>query len=411
MDKKIISKRFDDTKLNIGTYYLAPYARTETHVRDAAECGIDFFINIPNNSLILDLLSKYRIGAIVSNVLPNWFGGDGSNAGQLAMTNPIETYQAALDTFADAPNILGIDIGDEPSALDFEHYGRIFDLVQHTFPALQPYLNIYPNYAVKGSNTPEEIQKQLQTNNYAAYIESYCKNVNSDYICFDYYLYSATLSGLYKTLETVSAACKKYHRNLWMVLQVNSNQPDKWIRTDQLRFQAFTAMAFGAKNIIWACYTAGWWYNHVLDKEGNKTEQYDKLKKVNSEIHFLGSEYIKYQHLQTHYIGDFPVPDVESKLELTTSFVSNLRAENNEALLIGEMKSIDNKALFICASNDSCGQIPTSFHVSFHTLDYHVDMFMNKTRISLSPDLNNIFTFSIYSSEGVLLVFIPNKKN
>ena len=31
-------------------------------------------------------------------------------------------------------------------------------------------------------------------------------------------------------------------------------------------------MAFGAENIIWACYTAGWWQaNQVLDSQGNKT--------------------------------------------------------------------------------------------------------------------------------------------
>ena len=34
----------DRTKLNVGAYYLKPYAQTEKHVKDAKECGIDFFV-------------------------------------------------------------------------------------------------------------------------------------------------------------------------------------------------------------------------------------------------------------------------------------------------------------------------------------------------------------------------------
>ncbi|MBQ7915173.1 MAG: hypothetical protein IJ315_00110, partial [Firmicutes bacterium] len=71
---------------------------------------------------------------------------------------------------------------------------------------------------------------------------------------------------------------------MWIVLQVNSKHKEEWISENNLRFQAYTAMAFGAENIIWACYTAGWWHNQVLDEKGEKTQQYEKLKKVNGEI-------------------------------------------------------------------------------------------------------------------------------
>ena len=53
----------DRSKLNIGAYYLKPYAQTERHVKDAKECGIDFFVCLEattNNSEIvaLDLFAK-----------------------------------------------------------------------------------------------------------------------------------------------------------------------------------------------------------------------------------------------------------------------------------------------------------------------------------------------------------------
>jgi hypothetical protein len=62
-------------------------------------------------------------------------------------------------------------------------------------------------------------------------------------------------------------------------------------------------MAFGAESLTWACYTAGWWDNQVVDKQGNKTQQYDKLKKVNSEIHRFGPRYMLYTRRSTSFVG------------------------------------------------------------------------------------------------------------
>ena len=36
--------RMDRTRLNIGTYCLKPYGRTEAHIKDIADCGMDFVI-------------------------------------------------------------------------------------------------------------------------------------------------------------------------------------------------------------------------------------------------------------------------------------------------------------------------------------------------------------------------------
>ena len=37
-----MNKRMDRTKLNIGTYILQPYARSEAHIKDLADAGVDF---------------------------------------------------------------------------------------------------------------------------------------------------------------------------------------------------------------------------------------------------------------------------------------------------------------------------------------------------------------------------------
>src|SRR5574344_1021676 len=66
--------RMDVAKLNIGTYCLAEYARTESHVKDIADCGIDFVVSVPYDQTLLDLFAKYKLGAIVTGVAPGWWG-------------------------------------------------------------------------------------------------------------------------------------------------------------------------------------------------------------------------------------------------------------------------------------------------------------------------------------------------
>ena len=89
--------RMDRSRLNIGAYILQPYAHTEQHVKEIAACGIDFMTCVPNDKNLLDLFQKHNIGAVVSGVLPGWWGGDGKNAGSLSKKNPMEAYEAAAD--------------------------------------------------------------------------------------------------------------------------------------------------------------------------------------------------------------------------------------------------------------------------------------------------------------------------
>ena len=406
----------DRTKINIGTYYLAAYASTEEHVKELAECGIDMVVNMRYDLPTLDLFSKYGVGAIVTGILPGWFGGNGSNAGTMKDTNPIEKYDIAASAFKDHPAIWGIDTGDEPSALDFPHYGEIFKRVKNGFEGHFPYLNIYPSYAVKGSNTDQEVLEQLGTEDFAAYIKSFCENVESDYICFDYYLYSADLTGLYETLSVVSDAALEQERQMWMVLQVNSHQEDKWISTEQLRFQAYSALAFGAEVITWACYCAGWWYNHVLDKQGNKTQQYEKLKTVNGEIRDLSQEYMKYRPVETKFVGDFTEEDLaktnrEAVDTLDTDCFKDFKVNTGHKLLVGIRKcgdsiegcEIGKEALMICCADDPYDEMPTVCDISFRLNGEKVSAFGRADMQPLIQKEDGSYGLRIRSNEGILI--------
>lgn len=403
--------RMDRTRLNIGAYILQPYARTEQHVRDIRDCGIDFMTSISNDRRLLDLFEKYHIGAVVNGVVPGWWGGDGDNAGQLKEKNPPAAYVKAAARFRDHPAVWGIDIGDEPSALDFPYYGEVFTRVDSLFPRQFPYLNLYPNYASVSQNSSEQTVNQLGTPTYQQHIAEYVRHVPSDYICYDFYLYTAGVAKAYENLRIVSDACLGAGRSMWIVLQVNSRDEGKWISENELRFQAYTAMAFGAENIIWACYTAGWWNNNVLDKRGRKTEQYDKLRRVNAEIHRLGNDYMKYRRVQTDFIAfqdtrwlqgvrQEPVP------ALSNGVFTDLHATDNAPLVAGTMVSRSgdgSRAVFVCAADDPYDEHPSVHTLTFRAGGRRVTARGTQGDIPVTTDADGTYTLELASNQGILI--------
>ena len=406
-----INTRMDRSRLNIGAYLLAPYARTEQHIRDIAAGGVDFIVCMEYDRPALDLFEKYGVGAIVSGILPGWWGGDGHNAGTMAEKNPLEKYEEAARKFVDHPAIWGIDTGDEPSALDFPHYGKVIDLVNTRFPRQFAYLNLYPNYASVAKTDDVERVNQLGTPTYEEHIKRYCECVPTDYICYDFYMYSASVAGAYENLRIVSDACLRTGRSMWIVLQVNSSRPEEWTSENRLRFQAFSAMAFGAENIIWACYTAGWWHNQVLDSQGNKTEQYEKMKTVNAEIKTLGVPYMKYRRVSTHLVGFDRSPFLEGVNQkpiasLDTGVFFDVRDPDGGSLVVGEMvaRGGDSRALFVCAANDPLDKAPASQRVTFRVGgERMVRAYSGNGNAVLERDANGTYSVEIAPSSAVLI--------
>jgi len=409
-----MNRRMDRSKLNIGAYYLQPYARTEQHIKDVKACGIDFIVCMADDRPALDLFNKYGIGAILTGIVPGWWGGDGNNANTLEQKNPMDAYATAAAKFCDHPAVWGIDAGDEPSALDFPHYGKILNRMEQLFPNQFAYLNLYPSYASAAKNSPEEIVNQLGTATYEEHIERYCECIASDYLCYDFYLYSIDVTRHYENLCVISDACQKTGRSMWIVLQVNSNKPEVCLSENNLRFQAYTAMAFGAENIIWGCYTAGWWHHQVLDSEGNKTEQYDKLKKINTEIHAIAQEYMKYRRVSTHFVGfSSKHPDMEKVKQapidaLSTGVFFDVAADNGIPLVAGQMApriQDGSQALMICAADDPYDTAPRASRIQFRVADgFAVSAQGGHGSLPVEKSDEGIYSVEIRSNEGILIV-------
>lgn len=405
-----LNTRLDKTRLTIGTYILQPYARTERHIKELADCGIDMVVCLGSpDTETLDLLEKYHIGAIVTGILPGWWGGNG---GRMTDSIKLSDYAEHAKAFRDHPAIWGIDIGDEPSALDFPFYQKIIETIRPLFPEQFLYLNLFPNYASVAKNTEDQALSQLGTATYAEHIERYNETIGLDYISYDFYIYSCNnLGKMYDNFRIVADTCRKSGRDFWYIPQVNSLKEDVFTSENRLRVQAYTALAYGAVAINWACWTKGWWSNNVLDDEGNKTEQYEKLKAVNAELHAFSDIYMKYRRVDTHLTGfanesTFAAfPELTPVSEVNTGIFSGVRAENGESLVIGQFvgkTESDGVALLICNADDYLDSAPAKATVRF-SCDRTVKLYSGEGIRELTRNGDGSYSFELENCHGVMI--------
>lgn len=412
-EKEYVTKagRMDRSKMNIGVYHLRKYARTEAHIKDLADCGIDFVICMDNDRPALDLFQKYGVGAILSGVVPGWWGGMGDNAGTLRSVNPPSVYEERAAKFEDHPAVWGIDIGDEPSCWDFPYYGEVLAKVEKLFPKQFAFINLHPYYAPGPREGEYPVKGPLGTASYQDYVDRYCRNIPADYISYDFY-YLQEAAGpqkAYANLRIISDACLRTGRDMWITLQVNSLDPKAWVSENQLRWQAYSAMAYGARSITWACYTAGWWDNQVVDKEGNKTQQYEKLKKVNAEIHRISRRYMDYRRVETTCVG-FSDAMLEGSLEKGVKVYEDGVFSGLTAgcpIVVGKMEPCKagkgGDALFVCIADDPTDKAPKTRTLKFKASGREVSVLGGDGYLPLERDGEGWIKCTVSSCQGVLI--------
>ena len=412
------ASRMDRSRLNIGTYELKPYARTEAHVRDMAECGIDFVI-APLFGQTLDLCAKYNVGVVQQWTLPYWWGGAATcTNGAMRLTHPIERYAMAARKFKDHPAIWGVDTGDEPSALDFSHYGAIIRTVAAGFPNQFPYLNLYPNYALPGKEGEDLSRTQLGATDYRSYIAAYCREIPLDYICYDHYPWGwrNRHPWMFENLRVVSDACTATHRSLWIVLQANrhvegriKNRP---MTVNTLRYQMNAALAYGAEVILWACWTKGWWTENVLDTNGVKTAASDRLKTVNDELHRLSPDYMRFRRTHTDLVGfgaDFAKQLRQPVLERSSGpGFSEVRAADGAALAVGhfvERNGAGAYAIYVAVCDDPEDVAPREHVLLCRPADGRsIRAYGGSGTVKASRRGDGLYEVAVMSSGGVLVV-------
>ncbi len=402
--------RIDRSKILTGTYCMNFW--DEAHVKELADCGIDFIAAAGYSKDFMDLLFKYDVGAFV-NVgnfgYPMWRGGD-RPMGSDPLTPPFDAEYFA--TFAenaktiDHEAIWGIELVDEPYTEDFWFYNSLTEKIYENHENYQVYINLFPNYA---NST------QLGSKTYQEHVDEYVKQVNVDYISYDHYMYQH--SGGTKldfnlgmeNMRIVANACRDNDKDFWIVIQANSNNPNAFTTLDQLRMQANTALAFGATVINWACWNPGWFYNNIVDGSGNKTEQYDKVKLVNEETAILSPVFMKYKYVDANIIGEKQLEcksfykNDDNVIKQDVFIAVSMSEKTTSSVLSGyfEKRQGDGSAMMFVNITDPMCEKKTSAPVTFKVADANSVVTEHTAHGSyvLTPDSDGYYKISVANAE------------
>ena len=369
-----------DDALMIGVSGFSEAVCNEKGVREVKEFGADFVrcVKIYNRET-LDLLAKYGVKAVVKGVVPSWWGGKTELAGLMHEQRPLSAYAKAKKRYVPHPAILAVDIGDEPSKSDFAHYAKVVKYLNGELPGVTFTLNLFPSYGSHIARTPEERLKQLGTASYQDYVRSYCemfptmKEVSSDI-----YPYSAPPEevGAYilrrlADLSILSRASREYGKRLVLTMQANSLFPELEMDLPRLRYQAFTALAFGVRRAIWVCYTPSWWENNILEKDGSKTPRYDRVRTVNAELHALARDFARFRQIGTRFDG-FSAEERKALGDAVDvrwrDFTAIRKISCDGKLVVGEFVSKDGSgdtAVMVAAAWDPEGKAPGAKRLRF----------------------------------------------
>ncbi len=192
--------------------------------------------------------------------------------------------EGTVKRFMNHPGLAGYHIVDEPNAKLFPELGVWVKRIQAVDSAHPCYINLFPTYAN---------EQQLGTKTYQAHVDSFVATVPVPFISFDHY--PVTNTGLrpdwYENLEIISAAARKAGKPFWAFAMSVALDPVYVVPTpEQLRIEAFTALAYGASVIQYFTYwtpvspSEGKFHDAPIAVDGTRTPTYEFVRTMNREL-------------------------------------------------------------------------------------------------------------------------------
>jgi len=258
------------------------------------DANVDYIQNVLSSDLateernlkMLDLARKHGLKIYVADPRVN-----GSEADIKAMVNTYKNLPASAGYYiVDEPDVKGMDWAADTykKILSFDHQKV-------------PYVNLLPEWAVK------DYEK--------SYVDQWITKVGKDnlkYLSFDNYPFMEDGSfrdSYYKNLDIIRIAALENKLKTSCYLQ-SVGIPGAYRRPDEheLRYSAFTSVAYGVTNIVWFTYWTPTnrgekFSTAIIDADGNKTDLYDHFRQTNAELKQLGKLLIDLEARAIYHSG------------------------------------------------------------------------------------------------------------
>lgn len=311
-----------------------------------------------------------------------------------------------LNALPDGPACWGYSIVDEPDASRFPALRKAVDALRQARPGRLGYINLFPNYANAG---------QLGTPTYDEHVSRFIREVQPDVLSMDHYpIFRPGGDGrdnYCRNLEVMRRESIAGGIPFWNFFNSMPYGPHTDPTEAQLRWQIFTALAYGAKGLMYFCY----WTPRgaefpkggaILTADGRRTRHYDEARRLNARLKNLGPTLMQLTNTAVRRVKPGPTGTNATAEFLAGSGVRSIQDDHGE-FLIGTFRHVDGRrAVLLSNYHFAYSAWPTVAFAAEATDVIEIDQRTGRaTRvIDDSPDLPGL-QLSLDAGEGRLFLF------
>ncbi len=381
-----------------------------------AECGVDviymtFFhddsedgrYTLAKSLQYMEWMEKYGIKC--------WYNDFKLN-GLLESHAPEAECRALLEVYCHSPSFAGNFLADEPAGDRFDSLVAASEYYAELMPGYQMYVNLLPNFAPPAAYIEGD---------FAKYVQAFVDRFPYDYVSQDFYPIDIMQNGrkmisssYYDSMFTAAAAARDAGKENWMYIYtmrdtVNANK-DYEPTLDDLRFEAFNAMAYGCNSITYFCFDCPPSYSrsesYGMMKEHEKTPLFDTGVQITKEIKALSDVFPKYLWQDICYYGEGKsqfIRNVKKTAKTWDVYIEDMRCSDDDLLIgvFGEANG-DGKAYMIVYEGDL--NKPADAEISLKiTGAAKVTAHIGTERVELTAAEGGYYTFTLHTGQGCFL--------
>ncbi len=201
-----------------------------------------------------------------------------------------------------SPAVIGFMLTDEPHARAMPSLALVAKVIQEYMPGKWPYVNLFP---VRVS--PD----RMGTSTYEEYVRMLVEKIHQPFLSYDNYslVGGEMLDYFYTNLEVVRRLSVQTGVPFWNCVLSNAHFNYMENTDATYHLQAYATMAHGGRGIQYFSYftwSNGNYRNGPIDQFGNKTASWDKLRRINNEIHALAPTLKTLKSTGAYHYPDVP---------------------------------------------------------------------------------------------------------
>ncbi|MBP1664101.1 MAG: hypothetical protein H6Q19_1241 [Bacteroidetes bacterium] len=241
------------------------------------------------------------------------------------------------------PALAGYYLQDEPTASQFGKLREWVKRVRAVDSIHYCYINLFPN---------DVKPRKLEASGYRSYVNRFLKEVSVWFLSFDHYpVMGETLRPIwYENLEIIAAASRKYNLPFWAFALTTAHDYYPVPDMAELRLQVYSNLAYGAQAIqyftYWTPPVDAYDFHHgPITLDGKRTNAYDLIKAMNTEIRALSGVFLGATVMSVHHTGT-TIPKGTKRLKKLPAPFLKIDTGNSGAV-VSYLKNGDKKYLII----------------------------------------------------------------